>query len=181
MKKLRINFKRNILMQHVCGIDTLIPAMNNIYFSNGFAYATNEHILVKNKISEISNFDEESISKLEGKFLHHSDYAAILKHSIIKIEDDGFSAIEGTRKVKYFFNNIDVKFPNCDKLFEDLKRSEIKEIGFKPKLLVDLKNALPFDYGAVKLLFTERHKQIIVLCPNKNYESKGLIMPILID
>ena len=60
-----------------------------IFFNNGYTYATDTRILVRNRISEISGLNESEIEALNGKFLHADFYKDMLKYDSIMIAEDG--------------------------------------------------------------------------------------------
>lgn len=64
------NFDKNVQMFLACAKDDNRPAMECVYFKGDWAYASDGHIIVKNRISECSNLDEAMIQALDGKLLH---------------------------------------------------------------------------------------------------------------
>lgn len=90
MKKVRHNFKKGIELHKVCAIDELRPVLNYIYFNGPYAIACDGHILIKAKVSEISNFDESEIELLNGHFLHARGFQLLMKYDVVSVEEDGF-------------------------------------------------------------------------------------------
>ena len=64
------NFDKKVQMHLACSTDDFHPETQCVFFNNGYAYATDTHILVRNRISEISGLNESEIEALNGKFLH---------------------------------------------------------------------------------------------------------------
>ena len=175
MKKLRINFDKDIRIDKVCSTDDLRPVFENIFFEDGNMIATNAHILVVNNIAECSSFKPEQIEILNGKFIHKNDYAELLKSDIVSIKEDGFYIKNGTRQKAILFNNIDKPFPNYKALFSETAKTT-EYIGIDPTLVCKIQLALPYK-RSMKLTFNGKNKTIYVDCVDMEYKSKGLIMP----
>lgn len=77
------NFNKKVQMYLACSVDDHRPETQCIFFNNGFAYATGTHILVRNRISEISGLNESEIEALNGKFLRADFYKDMLKYDSI--------------------------------------------------------------------------------------------------
>ncbi len=58
------NFRTKISL--VCSTDSLRPSLTHVYFDNGFAVATDAHILIKSPLKE-HGFEREEIELLQGK------------------------------------------------------------------------------------------------------------------
>ena len=97
MSKKGNNFNKKVQMHLACsGYSPTRPEMCCIYFRNGFAYASDGHILAKNRISEISGLEDHEITALDGKFLHADFYKDMLKYDNIMIA-------AARIMIKYFF------------------------------------------------------------------------------
>jgi hypothetical protein len=181
MSKIRINFNKNVKMHIVAkNSGSMRSVLEYIYFNNGFMYATNSHVLVKNKISECSDFSEEQIAILNDKYIHKDDYKKLLNEDIIIIEQDGFLVrCAGGRKTKYYFSTDCGKFPNANVLFTKKIGEPVVKIGINPTLLLKLSQALHYENKLALFFNTENHG-IIVRDIELSNESVGLIMPVLI-
>ena len=62
--KRRHNFNRGLRMDLACENDSFRPVFSYIHFKDGYAYASDAHILVKNNLSECSTFTDEEIASL---------------------------------------------------------------------------------------------------------------------
>ena len=180
MSKIRINFNKNIQMHLATGCYGFRPVFENIYFKNGYMYASDAKILVKNKISEVSNFTEEQIALLEDKYLHQSEYKDLLKEDIVTITSEGFIAKQRNRETLYKFNVGCGVFPeNIDRLFEE-KRNPVDKIGIDIYYLEIIRKTLQCN-GKIAMFFTKESYAIIIRDSELKYESKALIMPLLIN
>ena len=102
-KPTRKNFNKQVQMHLACATDPFRPAMRHIWFRGGFAYATDTHILVRNRIEEISNLTGPEIDLLDGKAIHADVYREILKYNTITVTDDGIECTHANFKAFYYF------------------------------------------------------------------------------
>ena len=64
MKKNPKNFNKDFPLWKACGLkDNIRTGMHYISFANGYAYATDSHILVKARLTDISDFDEMDLAR----------------------------------------------------------------------------------------------------------------------
>ena len=67
MKQEVRNFNKKYQLWKACGFHyDFRTGMHYISFANGYAYATDSHILVRARLTDISNFDEQDLSLLDG-------------------------------------------------------------------------------------------------------------------
>lgn len=67
--KTRHNFNKDLRMDLACSRnDYFRPVFSYIHFKDGYAYACDTHILVKNKLSECSTFTDENGNEKENKY-----------------------------------------------------------------------------------------------------------------
>lgn len=180
MKTIRINFNKDVKMQFACSSDNLHPSLSCVYFKNGFAYATEAHILVKNSLQECSSLSDEQIELLDDKFLPSKSFANILKYDTIIVSEDGIEATKNTDKAFFYFAK-DLNFPNAEKVIQDsLNKQKVPtpEIGLSIEKLVKLNGALSGS-DQCKMQFTGENSVIIL--QSMEQSSLGIIMPITIN
>ena len=104
-KPARKNFDKKVHM-HIACVKNNDPhkTMSCVYFKDGFAYATDGIVLVKNRLSEMSTFDEAEIAALDGKFLPAEHYKDILKYDECLISEEGFNIKHMERMAKALYN-----------------------------------------------------------------------------
>lgn len=144
MNELKNNFDKKVQMHLACSKEEMRPAMQCIFFNNGFAYATDMYILVRNRISEISGLEPHEIEALNGKFLHADCYKDMLKYDNIMIAEDGIECSKGDNKVFFYFSKFK-EYPNAEKvLSEALNRqpTPISQANFDMTLMLRLNKAL---------------------------------------
>lgn len=181
----RRNFDKKVKMHLACAPkDGMRKEMACIYFKDGFAYATDGHILVKNRISEISTFSEEEIAALDGKLLPAEHYKDILKYDECLISDEGIEAVKGDDRAFFYFKNPgDGHYPNADKVLQDaLNRQTVPmpEVGFNILLMEHMAKALS-NFDQCKAMFKGSGQPIIFQSIMEDVSSVGLLMPIYIS
>ena len=92
----RRNFSKSVKLYDITANDELRPAMQCVCFKDGYAYATEAHMLIKAKIEDICNFDPEEIAILEGKMVSGASLKRICSHNEIQVTNDGFVATDNT-------------------------------------------------------------------------------------
>ena len=185
MSTIRINFNKKLKMHDACAKDELRPAMNHIYFEDGFAYASDGHILVKNKIEECSTIEIDQIEILSNKMLHRDHYKDILKYDVVEISDEGIEARKGAEKAFFYFATDDsMKYPSAEKLMQDtLNKQNVNtpRIGFKLEYLDRLRKSL-HDSDSCEFRFKgDSLNTTVILESASDNASIGLIMPYKID
>ncbi|GAE83370.1 hypothetical protein [Bacteroides reticulotermitis] len=183
MKKKKVerhNFNKGIALHLVCSTDQLRVVMQCIYFKDGYAYASNGHVLIKANMSEISSFSDAEISNLDGKFLHGDSFKEIVKCDVAKISDDGFICSNSHSETLYKFV-MHEKYPNADKIFADHKNNALNKICVNPLLLYLLQKAV--NSSTVILEFDQDYLAVLVRFVNQEsggyMKSIGLLMPLL--
>lgn len=127
MKPKRQNFTRDLSI--ACSTDTFRPVMNHVYFSNGYAYASDSHILIK---QSLEYHTIEGKEHLEGRFIHKNTFKAIYKYPCAEAKEEGIECTDKFgNKVLFRYNNLgDSKFPNAEGLFNKFKPNESNKKGF---------------------------------------------------
>lgn len=185
MEKIRINFNKEVKMNLACSNDELRPVMNQIYFKDGFAYASDGHILVKNKIKECSSINDEQIQILDNKYLHKDHYRDILKYDIIEISEEGIEAkkVNGGEKAFFYFSNAEeYKYPGAENLLQNIINKpnlDTNNVGLDLKLMDRLRKSL-FDSDTCKFRFKGDNLNLNVILESLGENmSMGLIMPVV--
>ena len=186
MKKKRHNFNNGISLHKVCGNYDLRPIMSYIYFDNGYAIASDGHILIKADINDISNFTDEEIELLNGKLLHSNQFKQIVKADEVTIEETGITAKYEYFEIKYLFHILKdekdrlIKYPNYQKIFDGFKKNSLSSIGVNSRYLETLCSSV--NACKAKLSFNNCCNGILVNFPfTEMYNTIGLIMPLNID
>lgn len=183
MKNLRVNFNKDVMMHLACSTSDYRTVMQNIYFKDGFAYASDSCILVKNELSACSTIEEQQLQLLDGKLLHYSHYKDILKYDVIEISEEGIEAKKNGQKAFFYFNTTE-KFPDAEKVINDALSStpvQTSQFALNIELLAKLKKALCTN-GEIKFTYKGEYKAMICENLHSDYlNCIGIIMPCSID
>lgn len=180
MKKEVRNFNKKYPLWKACGDDEIRTGMHYISFANGYAYATNSHILVRARLTDISNFDEQDLSLLDGKFIHGKLFKEIIncKGNVI-ITADAIIAEKNECEVSYPFKT-GIKFPDCEKVLVGSEVTEWKkEFGIKARWLNTLSEVVGADFG-VSVAWKSNH-MFEVKPLGLSGDIKGVIMTIMVN
>ena len=179
MEEGKNNFNKKVQMHLACSKDELRPAMQCIYFNNGFAYAPDTHVLVSNRISEISGLNEAEIEALNDKFLHADFYKDMVKYDNIMIAEDGIECTKGNDKVFFYFSTFE-KYPSAEKVLQDALNKQTvptPQVSFDMKLMQRLNKAL-YESDSCTATFKGTSNPIVFDSMKADVSSVGLIMPL---
>lgn len=181
MKQEVKNFSKKYPLWKACGFhDDFRTGMHYISFANGYAYATDSHILVRARLTDISNFDEQDLSLLDGKFIHGKLFKEILncKGNVI-ITADAIIAERNECKISYPLMT-GIRFPECEKAMVGSDVTEIKkEFGIKARFLNTLSEVMGADYG-IGMNWKSNH-MFEVFPLGLSGDIKGCIMTIMVN
>ena len=172
----RENF--NTKLHEVCSTDELRPIMMCVHFVNGFAYAADSSICIKQSLEYHSIINPES---LEGKSIHRDSYKNIMQFEKAECTEEGILCSDPDgRKAFFEYFKRDGDIPDFDKLFKGFKETKVPFIGMNPKLINRLSAAMHSIDGILRLRFQTLDKAIFIDCvgiPNQ----EGILMPALIN
>lgn len=174
------NFNKKVQMHLACSKnDGFRPETECIFFNNGFAYATDTHILVRNRISEISGLNESEIEALNGKLLHADFYKDMLKYDSIMIAEDGIECAKGNDKAFFYFSTFE-KYPDAEKVLQDALNKQtvpLPQFSFDMKLMQRLNKAL-YQSDSCTATFKGVGNPIIFDSMDEEVSSVGLFMTL---
>lgn len=163
-----------------------------IHFRNGYAYASDAHILVRADIGTIcyTQFTEEEIQHLDGKSIHADCYKQLLAESFVTIDEQGFHAKdEAGNEIIYCTRDLSaprpntnesaIKVPNFAKIFDELgERQETDAIGISSKFLERLVNAMGGDTQVRIDLNGTKAMKVTHISTAGVDDIEGVLMPI---
>ena len=183
MKTERFNFDKSCQMHLACSYDEDFSASQCcVYFKDGFAYATDNHILVKNRISECSNLDQETIEALDGKLLHRNFYKEILKYDTISVSEEGIECKKGSNASFFYFAKDCLKYPDAEKVIQETLNKQtiqIPEIKFNLEYFDILKKSL-YKSERCNAVFKGQSDPIVFYSTEDDVSSIGIVMPCVI-
>lgn len=170
-------------MHLACSNNEIRPAMSCIYFKDGFAYASDGMILVKNRISECSTLDEAEIQALEGKLLHRDFYKDMIKYDDILISEEGIECHKNGEKCFFYFSTFGegVKYPDAEKVLQEALNKPavpLPQFAFNMENIQRLNKAL-YKCERCVATFKGTNQAIVFDSMDDDVSSIGLFMPCL--
>ena len=187
---MRRRFNKKYRVYDVCDQCGMRLALTYVHFNNGYAYASDGHILVRVPLSSLlpENSDEER-DGLNGFSINWKTLRTIYNYDFIKVERD--NEADTCRIVIYqddnMLNEISFKLrktesidglPDMEKVLAASNDAEpVSRIGISPERLAKLCKAIAIDKIVVLKFYGER-KAIRVT--NIRDGSLAIIMPMII-
>lgn len=161
-----------------CGTCDLRPSFQCIHFKNGYAYASDSRVLIKQPLS-LSGIQESEY--LEGEAIHSSIFKKIRKMKYVICTPDGFDCrTKGNQKVFYPYSDTNTP-PNFEAAIPKDAAEAIIEIGIKPSFLTLLGRAMAGGSYGLKATFLGPSRAIVFEPLQKEYSGEiGLIMPMML-
>lgn len=179
-------------LHKVCADVAWRPVMGYLCFRNGNVYATDAHIAIAAPLSFVSTFSEEDQKLLEGKLIHATQFAQLLKmrETYVKETADGVqfeckTGVGETVMIPLLTEETLGKFPNVESVLESARanakenKQPVSYIGFKQSLLADLVAAM--QAKIVNLYFSDASHAITVQDADTSNEIRAILMPCLVE
>jgi hypothetical protein len=164
-----------------CSKEEKRPALQCVHFINGYAYATDTKILIKQSLEYSSNILNYEL--LECKAVHADNFKEIRKYHIVEVTEEGFNCTaKNGRKAFYPFMEFDedVKVPN----FDDAIPREMEELcrtGLSPRYIGILDKAMAGG-SHVKATFNGAEGTIRFHSIDSNYANQvAMLTPSTLD
>ena len=152
--------------------------MQCVHFKNGYAYASNAHVLIKQPLS-LSNIQEPE--NLEGKAIHSSIFKEIRKMKYVACTPDGFECrTKDNQKVFYLYSETNTP-PDFEAVIPKDKLGGVAEIGINPAFVTLLEKAMAGGTYGLKAVFRGARRAIVFEPLQHEYNGEiGLIMPMML-
>ena len=171
--------------------DTLRPAMEYICFRNGYAYATDAHILIRVPIEEL--FEEEALhinaeelkEQLNGVLFHAALWKKVAAFEGLRIEVENDIPVFKTKinKHEIIFRFVKdgspFKYPKAEELFKAEPKEPVSRIAFPSVLLAKLAAAMG-ENDIILNFASEKDKILISPLFKGRTNASGVIMPKMI-
>lgn len=159
-----------------CANDKSRPAMQCVHFKDGFAYASDGHVVIKQPL-HLNLVDNMDI--LDGVSIHSESFKAIRKMKHVTATEDGFECISKDGS-KVFFEYSKEKSPNFEAVLTSKGAQMLGEIGINPGLVGVLKKAMAGG-DKVKMTFQGQAEAIMIEPLQAEYEGEvAMIMPLIV-
>lgn len=188
MKKATSNFMKEFKLWKACSKkEEFRPVMEHVLFKDGYAYASDSHVLVRVPLEECTTFDEDQRALLDGYLIHRSmlQYIVGFDTVLVKKTDDGDVYLEANAggniiKVQLAKDGGDLKYPNAEAILQrKSERTPVQKIGFAPKFIASLTDAL--GTSRLEFAFADEKSAVFVRPVSEISEAIGVIMPIMTD
>ena len=171
----------NTKVYECCADDKLRPVIQCVYFENGFAYAADGSVAIKQTLSFQSVID---IHELDGKLLHKDSYKAVMNFEFAQAMADGIECWNGNGQrafFEYFKPAENDKIPNFEAVLTPKRGvTNLSFIGINPESLNRLTKALYAPTGNIRIQFTGIDSAIIVDVVGVD-EQTAIMMPIILN
>lgn len=163
--------------------DRLRPALCHAFVQNGFIYATDAYIAVKQSLYHIHDLDAEEREAIEGKYFSEYLLKQLEKCEIVQFKKDGIHTVCGNTKAVYQYNdcgsdqypNVDAVLPARDKI------EEVSSIGFNPTFFKAMSDVMMKNDNRFRFEFNGPNKAIVVTAEGYDREHQmAIIMPIML-
>jgi hypothetical protein len=178
--KTKQKFNFNTKINLACGDDNLRPRFNYVYFVNGFMYASDAHILVKQSLQLHTIIN---CNLLNGKSIHKNTYTNILKYQFAHATENGIEcSMRGNADVVLFkYSKNEMTMPDFESVlnFEYKSMSSIKINCIKFKRLI---SSMYLPEGNITMTFCGDNKAVKITAGGVDENLQvALLMPIYID
>ena len=173
--------------------DSLRPMLQCVHFLNGFAYASNSYVCIKQSLEYHNIVEPEN---LDGEALHRDSYAAAMKFDYVLATPDGLdcSSVNGQKAFYEYYRpeNIDTGEDSLEKVgrnrIPDFERvlnpargvTSMSFIGVNPDHFTTLMKALHAPAKTVRIQFTGIETAILVDVVGVE-DQNAVIMPKMLD
>ena len=168
----------------VCADDELLPVMQCVMVGKDQAFASDAHILVRRKTSEIFKAAFVATIPDDGIMIPRKAWYFMCKKSTfeISISDDKRNILLNKKDGSVISYKLFTEkgYPDANKIIPDPKDCKpVNEISLNSSLLDRLADGLGCNDPILNLKFYDKSKAILVTSNHTDYESAiGIIMPV---
>lgn len=167
-------------LETICSTDDLRPAMQCVYFKNGFVYATDGLVAVKQHL-HIHGIDEEVAKHLDGQMLHKDHLKLMKKCDYFEIVKGGIKSKKGIIEMIHLFVTEE-RYPDVEAVIPKSGFSEIDGITLNASIMKRLQDvmlmALDNTYKYVRLKFRDKNKAILITTNIPEEDQIAIMMPV---
>lgn len=172
----------NTKLFECCSNEKLRPVFQCVHFENGYAYAADGQVAIKQTLSFQSIVNPEN---LDGKSIHKDSFKQIMSFEIAEAGTDGVECWNENGQ-HVFFEYYEFKdgeqAPDIEKSINSKNgQTSLTFIGIDPDNLTRIKRALFIpETSTIRLQFTGVDKPILVDVPGVD-EQQAILMPAIIN
>jgi hypothetical protein len=160
---------------NVLGKDEMSQSLMYAKVLNGYIYASNGKILIKQSLQEFHEIEKEQADIIEGKTFHRDLLKQLWAFEVVGFDQDKIRASVGGAHTEFDYSPT-ITSPNFESVLTR-PYGEIKQISLDHKLIKTLCDAMHFD-GFPKFYFTGECTATTI-CNNIDelHIQHGIIMP----
>ena len=162
-----------------CSDDEMRPLLACVNIKNGYAIATNGHMIVKQLLKSTSLLNDDQIKKLEGKFIHRNVWAELVDCYELLVENDTIVCRNEAGKVIFEFAQHAMLFPDVETVLDKYSVNPTNQIGLNPKYIGTLSKI--FDSTQLKFQFDSHKAALITNMQTENHIEMAYLMALSID
>jgi hypothetical protein len=162
--------------------DEMRQSLNYAYFINGFVYATDSKILIKQSLEKVHQIDPNQIMNLEGKALSKDALKQMWAFDVFDWKEDKVICNKGRATAEFYYQN-GLTPPNFELILtQESKYNFDGVIGINANLLNTLSLVMAFDASIqnhnLTLEISTQNSRIVVTSVHVNKDIQvGIIMP----
>lgn len=172
-------FNFTVPLHKACANDDLRPAFSHVYFIDGYAYASDAHILVEHSIDDYCFVIGKEF--LNGHSLHRDSFQNIMKFDKAEANEEGVECWdEGGKKAFFPYSQSDWDASKFKQIFKQVSPEPTQMFGIEPRYFAIADKVLPHGTSPIKVTLSGMDKAMLLTCadyPNQ----RVLIMPSMID
>ena len=182
MKKKRKIYQLHTNVHKACSNDPLREWMTHVTFWDGYAYATDAHVLIKQSLTEIG-FKEKDLPMLHGRMMSPGKMAALLKAEVVVVNEHGI--LDYDNGIQYNWSRQVIEFhvsppfltilANASKDAADIEGA----IGFNPGVMKQAMSLFP-SHGALRLQFYGRNRGVVITPECQDTDITVIAMPAML-
>lgn len=166
-------------LYEVCSNDELRPILMCVHFMDGFAYASDSRMVIKQSLEYHSIINPVL---LDGKSIHKDNYKAIMQFETATCDDSGVACVDNDGRTAFFeyFDRKGIELPNFESYLKPAGQKSIEFIGITPEFLHKLSKAMHSPSGSLRLQFQGVDKVILIDAVGIDNQF-GAIMPAILN
>lgn len=166
-------------LYEACGSDELRPVLMCVHFKDGFAYASDGHMVVKQSL-EYHTIQEPSF--LDGKCIHKDNYKAIMQFEVAVCNEDGVACRDSDGRTAFYeyFDKNGTETPNFDSVLKPTGQRSVEFIGLNPDFVGRIGKALHVPSGTLRFQFQGIDKAVLIDTPEIENQW-AVLMPVAIN
>ncbi len=166
-------------LYEACSSDELRPVLMCVHFKDGFAYASDGHMVVKQSLEYHSIL---GIDFLKGKSIHKDNYKAIMQFETAECNEDGIACSDSDGRTAFYewFDLNGAVIPDFDSVLKPIGQKSVEFIGLNADLLYRISKALHVPSDSLRLQFQGVDKGILIDTPEIENQW-GMLMPAIIN